>query len=99
MNAFKTRLLVGLFVPAFALATGVASATGDASKVPGSQATTSDSTKTNDKSTAATSNTTGMSSSSTASGAFARLDTNHDGKFRRGRSSGRFQGARHVEEA
>ena len=61
MNAFKTRLLVGLFVPAFALATGVASATGDASKVTGSQATTSGSTKTNDKSTAAASNTTGMS--------------------------------------
>ena len=81
MNAFKTKLLVGLFVPALALGTGVASATGDASKVPGSQATTSDSTKTNDKSTAATSNTTGMSSSSTAGGAFARLDANHDGKL------------------
>ena len=50
-------------------------------KVTGSQATTSGSTKTNDKGTPATSNTTGMSSSSTAGGAFARLDTNHDGKL------------------
>jgi hypothetical protein len=80
MNAFKTKLLVGLFVPALALATGVASAAGDTSKVTG-QAATSGSTNTNDKSTAATSNTTGMSSKSPASGAFARLDTNHDGKL------------------
>ena len=36
-----------------------------------------------DKSTGTTSNTTGMSSSksSTTSGAFGRLDTNHDGKL------------------
>jgi len=80
MNTFKTKLLVGLFVPALALGAGVASATGDTSKVTG-QAATSGSTNTNDKSGAASTNTTGMSSSSTASGAFARLDTNHDGKL------------------
>ena len=78
MNAFRTKLLVGLFVPALALAAGAASATGDTSKVTG-QPATSGSTNTNDKSTATTSNTTGMSS--TASSAFARLDTNHDGKL------------------
>ena len=94
MNAFKTKLLVGLFVPALALASGVASAVGD-TKVTGQpatngstntndkstaapSATTNGSTNTNDKSTAAPSNTTGMSSSSTA---FARLDTNHDRKL------------------
>jgi hypothetical protein len=82
MNAFRTKLLVGLFVPALALGAGVASATGDTSKVTG-QAATNGSTNTNDKSSATTSNTTGMSSSksSTASAAFARLDTNHDGKL------------------
>jgi len=80
MNTFKTKLLVGLFVPALALGAGVASAAGDTSKVTG-QAATSGSTNTNDKSGAASTNTTGMSSSSTASGAFARLDTNHDGKL------------------
>ncbi len=81
MNSFKSKLLVGLFVPALALATGVASAAGDTSKVTG-QSATSGSTNTNDKSTATTNTTTGMSSSATAAGgAFARLDTNHDGKL------------------
>ena len=75
MNAFRTKLLVGLFVPALALGTSVASAAGD-TKVMG-QSATSGSTNTNDKS----SNTTGTSSSSTAGAAFARLDTNHDGKL------------------
>ena len=81
MNEFRTKLLVGLFVPALALGTSVASATGD-TKVMG-QSTTSGSTNTNDKSTATTGNSTGMSSnkSSTTHGAFARLDTNHDGKL------------------
>src|SRR5512132_1186442 len=103
MNAFKTKVLVGLFVPALALVAGVASATGDTSKVTGqaatngstntndkstndkSTATTNDksSASTNDKSTATTNSTTGMSSSKSSndSGAFARLDTNHDGKL------------------
>ena len=82
MTEFKTKLLAGLFVPALALATGLASAAGDTSKVTG-QSATSGSTNTNDKSTATTTNTTGMSSnkSSSAGGAFARLDTNHDGKL------------------
>ena len=80
MNSFKSKLLVGLFVPALALATGVASAAGDTSKVTG-QSATSGSTNTNDKSTATTNTTTGMSSSATAGGTFARLDTNHDGKL------------------
>ena len=95
MNAFKTKVLVGLFVPALALVAGVASATGDTSKVTG-QAATNGSTNTNDKSTndkstattndkstATTNSTTGMSSSKSSndSGAFARLDTNHDGKL------------------
>ena len=75
MNAFRTKLLVGLFVPALALGTSVASAAGD-TKVMG-QSATSGSTNTNDKSTATTS--TGKSSS--ASNAFARLDANHDGKL------------------
>ena len=66
MNAFRTKLLVGLFVPALAMATGVAAAAGDTSKVTAQSAT---------------SNTTGTSSSSTAGAAFARLDTNHDGKL------------------
>ena len=82
MNAFRTKLIVGLFVPALALAAGVASATGDTSKVTG-QAATNGSTNTNDKSTATTSNATGMSSnkSATANDSFARLDSNHDGKL------------------
>ena len=75
MNAFRTKLLVGLFVPALALGTSVASAAGD-TKVMG-QSATSGSTNTNDKSTATTS----TGKSSTASSAFARLDTNHDGKL------------------
>ena len=82
MNTFKSKLLAALFVPALALATGVASAAGDTSKVTG-QSATSGSTNTNDKSTATTTNTTGMTSnkSSSAGGVFARLDTNHDGKL------------------
>lgn len=88
MNAFRTKLLVGLFVPALAMASSVASATGDTGKVTG-QAATNGSTNTGDKSTATTANTTDKSTatdmrsgkSSTASGAFARLDTNHDGKL------------------
>ena len=82
MNEFRTKLLVGLFVPALAMATGVAAAAGDTSKVT-AQSATSGNTNTNDKSTATTGNSTGMSSnkSSTTHGAFARLDTNHDGKL------------------
>jgi hypothetical protein len=82
MNEFRTKLLVGLFVPALALATSAASAAGDTSKVTG-QAATSGSTNTNDKSTATTGNNTGMSSSksSTAVAGFAQLDTNHDGQL------------------
>jgi len=80
MNTFKSKLLAALFVPALALATGVASAAGDTSKVTG-QSATSGSTNTNDKSTSTTGNTTGMNSSSTANSSFARLDTNHDGKL------------------
>jgi len=76
MNAFRTKLLVGLFVPALAVATGVAAAAGDTSKVT-AQSATSGSTNTNDKSTATTS----TGKSSTASNAFARLDANHDGKL------------------
>src|SRR6476469_6921793 len=76
----RTKLLAALFVPALALATGVASAAGDTSKVTG-QSATSGSTNTNDKSTSTTGNTTGMNSSSTANSSFARLDTNHDGKL------------------
>ena len=81
MNEFRTKLLVGLFVPALALGTSVASAAGD-TKVMG-QSATSGSTNTNDKSTATAGNSTGMSSnkSSTTHGAFARLDANHDGKL------------------
>ena len=75
MNEFRTKLLVGLFVPALALGTSVASATGD-TKVMG-QSATSGSTNTNDKSTATTS----TGKSSTASNAFTRLDANHDGKL------------------
>jgi hypothetical protein len=87
MNAFQTKLLVGLFVPALALITGVASATGDTGKVTG-QAATSGSTSTHEKSTAAPGNTTGMSSSSTAGGTFARLDANHDGKLSAAEAAG-----------
>jgi len=76
MNAFRTKLLVGLFVPALAMATGVAAAAGDTSKVT-AQSATSGSTNTADKSTATTS----TGKSSTASNAFARLDANHDGKL------------------
>ena len=76
MNAFRTKLLVGLFVPALAVATGVAAAAGDTSKVT-AQSATSGSTNTADKSTATTS----TGKSSTASNAFARLDANHDGKL------------------
>ena len=76
MNAFRTKLLVGLFVPALAMATGVAAAAGDTGKVT-AQSATSGSTNTNDKSTATTS----TGKSSTASNAFARLDANHDGKL------------------
>src|SRR5690242_15910794 len=81
MNAFKSKLVVGLFVPALALGAGVASATGDTSKVTG-QSATNGSTNTNDKSTATTGNSS-MSSSKSASAndTFARLDTNHDGKL------------------
>jgi hypothetical protein len=88
MNAFQTKLLVGLFVPALALITGVASATGDTGKVTGQAATSGSTTTTNDKSTAAPGNTTGMSSSSTAGGTFARLDANHDGKLSAAEAAG-----------
>jgi len=76
MNAFRTKLLVGLFVPALAVATGVAAAAGDTSKVT-AQSATSGSTNTADKSTATTS----TGKSSTASNAFTRLDANHDAKL------------------
>ena len=85
MNAFRTKLLAALFVPALAMAAGVASAAGDTSKATGQTAT---SPNMNDKSTTATSPSTNTrsnamtnSTSSTASGEFARLDTNHDGKL------------------
>ena len=80
MNAFRTKLLAGLFVPALALPCGAASAAGDTSKITG-QAATNGSTNTNDKSTTMTGNGMSSSRSSTASGTFARLDTNHDGKL------------------
>jgi hypothetical protein len=85
-QAFKTRLLAGLFVPAFALAAGTAFGMGDTQKATDSAATGSKITgqsATNGSTNTTTGNTMGMSSNkaTSPSATFARLDTNHDGKL------------------
>ena len=85
-QAFKSRLLAGLLVPAFALAAGAASAMGDTHKATDPSAATGSKitgqSATNGSTSTTTNNTAGMSSDkASASATFARLDTNHDGKL------------------
>jgi hypothetical protein len=86
-RAFKSRLLAGLVVPAFALAAGAASAMGDTHKATDQSAATGSKitgqSETNGSTNTTTGNTAGMSSNkaTSASATFARLDTNHDGKL------------------
>ena len=80
MNTIRNLLLATLFVPALATAAD-ATPTGDTNKGTG-QAMTNGSTNTNDKNGATTGDTAQRSGkNSAAGGAFARLDTNHDGKL------------------
>lgn len=80
-HAFKTKLVAGLFVPALAVAAaGTAWAAGD-NKVTGQAAT-------NGSTNAAAANTTtgdtakmGANKATSTNAAFAKLDTNHDGKL------------------
>jgi hypothetical protein len=87
-QAFKTKLLATLFVPALALASGASFAMGDTNKTTGQYGTTDSSSKiTGQSATNGSTSTnaagTGMTSgkSTSAADTFARLDTNHDGKL------------------
>jgi hypothetical protein len=80
MNTIRNLLLATLFVPALATAADAVT-TGDTNKVTG-QPMTNGSTNTNDKNSTTTGDTGQRSGKSSAAGdAFARLDTNRDGKL------------------
>ena len=77
-QAFKMKLLAGLFVPALALAAGAAYATGT-DKMKGDASANATTTT---PATPSSSMDNGMKSgTSSADARFARLDTNHDGKL------------------
>jgi hypothetical protein len=90
MNTIRNLLLATLFVPALATAADAVT-TGDTNKVTGQvggtnkvtgQPMTNGSTNTNDKNSTTTGDTGQRSGKSSAAGdAFARLDTNRDGKL------------------
>ena len=79
-QAFKMKLLAGLFVPALAFAAGSAYATGT-DKMKGDAANATTTTPATPATPSSSMNNGMKSGTSSADAKFARLDTNHDGKL------------------